>query len=311
MYDALEDRLIRTAAFDWLRQKTEEVGDVLPLETLSEGFLYRGQRVLILTRAKGIFKPEIMRLPLSIRTSTKGPYDDGFGNDGLLYYRYRGTDVNHPDNVGLRAIHERGLPLVYLHGVVPGKYLVTWPVFVVGDDPATLTFQIQVDDAEHLGLSVDHGSELMRVSDPADEGRRRYMTSLVRRRLHQRAFRERVLRAYREQCAFCRFRHAELLDAAHIVSDADELGEPLVVNGLALCKIHHAAFDRHFLGVRPDRVIEVRPDLLHETDGPTLVHAIQRLHGQSIYAPSSHAHRPDEERLARRYALFLEASRAA
>ena len=53
--------------------------------------------------------------------------------------------------------------------------------------------------------------------------------------------------------------HAELLDAAHIVPDADE-GEPVIPNGLALCKLHHAAFDRYFLGVRPDYVLQVRPD---------------------------------------------------
>ena len=39
-----------------------------------------------------------------------------------------------------------------------------------------------------------------------------------------------ALDAYRRQCAFCRLRHAELLDAA-IVPDAEE-GEPTVANGL-------------------------------------------------------------------------------
>ena len=96
--------------------------------------------------------------------------------------------------------------------------------------------------------------------------RRAYATAAVRVRLHQRAFRERVLRAYRQQCAFCRFRHPELLDAAHILPDSDPGGEPVVRNGLALCTLHHGKFDRLFLGVRPDDTIEVRPDILREED---------------------------------------------
>ena len=139
-----------------------------------------------------------------------------------------------------------------------------------------------------------------------EAGRRQYVTAAVRRRLHQRAFRERVLDAYRQQCAFCRFRHAELLDAAHIVPDADQ-GEPVVRNGLALCKLHHAAFDRHFLGVRPDYVVQVRPNLLDEQDGPTLVHGIQALHGVRISVPRNPGLRPDPQSLESRYRSFRRA----
>lgn len=43
-------------------------------------------------------------------------------------------------------------------------------------------------------------------------------------------------------------------------------GEPLVTNGLSLCKLHHAAFDRHFLTVRPDYVMEVSRSIFEEED---------------------------------------------
>ena len=91
------------------------------------------------------------------------------------------------------------------------------------------------------------------------EERRRYVTRELQVRLYQRSFRERVLRAYHSQCALCRVRHHELLDAAHIVPDR-EGGEPGVPNGLSLCKLHHAAFDKLFVGVRPNGIIEVRRD---------------------------------------------------
>jgi predicted restriction endonuclease len=35
--------------------------------------------------------------------------------------------------------------------------------------------------------------------------------------------------------------------------DADEqLGQPVISNGLPLTKIHHAAFDAHLIGIDPD-----------------------------------------------------------
>jgi len=108
------------------------------------------------------------------------------------------------------------------------------------------------------------------VSDPEQAIRRSYVTRVSKQRMHQQEFRQRVLRAYREQCAICRLRHEELLDAAHILPDGHPRGEPVVPNGLALCKLHHAAFDRNFLGLRPDLTVELRPDVLREPDGPML-----------------------------------------
>jgi putative restriction endonuclease len=120
-----------------------------------------------------------------------------------------------------------------------------------------------------------------------------------------------VINAYRRQCAFCRFRHEELLDAAHIIPDRDPGGEPRIANGLALCALHHAAFDRFFSGLRPDLVIEVRPDLLREEDGPTRVHAIQGLHGTRIALPRATVHRPDPVLVEHRYRRFRESAASA
>ncbi len=204
---------------------------------------------------------------------------------------------------------ERRLPLIYFHGIVPGKYLAAWPVFVVADDPAGLVFSVAVDDATHVGLQPVVPQTGVREN--TDSARRAYVTAAVRVRLHQRAFRERVLEAYRRQCAFCSLRHEELLDAAHIVPDAEPAGEALVRNGLALCTLHHAAFDRYFLGLRPDYVLEVRQDILEEHDGPTLVHAIQGLHGTRIIVPRQPNLQPARELVAVRYQRFRHGGVAA
>jgi hypothetical protein len=70
----------------------------------------------------------------------------------------------------------------------------------------------------------------------------------MRRRLHRPVFRATVLRAYGMRCAVCALRHAQLLDAAHIVPDRKEHGIAAARNGLALCKIHNAAYDSFVLG---------------------------------------------------------------
>jgi putative restriction endonuclease len=300
---------VRTAAFAWLADQVARHGDVLPRSVLAEGFRLDGARVP-LVGPQGIFKPQVLEgAPLSITTAPAGPYDDSFGADGLLRYRYRGIDPQHPDNRGLRLAMERHLPLVYLHGIVPGKYLAVWPVFVVADDPAALAVSVAVDDAQYVAVRPAHAHD--ELQEDADSARRAYVTAVVRARLHQRAFRERVLRAYRRQCAFCRLRHEELLDAAHIVPDTEPAGEPVVRNGIALCTLHHAAFDRYFLGLRPDYVLEVRRDILDEHDGPTLVHALQALHGSRIIVPGQPELQPARELVELRYERFRRGGVAA
>lgn len=301
MIDRLHESRVRAAAFEWLQAQTRVHDDVLPWQLLLRGFDYGGRRVPLLSQ-QGIFKPAVLDVPLSIRTSPDGPYHDAFRRDGLLEYSYRGTDLGHRDNTGLRAAMAERLPLVYFHRMVPGRYLATWPVFIVGDDPNRLIFSVAVDDATKAATTP--AGQL--VGGENVDLRREYITTLARQRLHQRAFRERVLEAYRRQCALCHLKHEELLDAAHIIPDADPEGEPVVSNGLALCRLHHSAFDKFFIGVRPDYRIEVRPDLLAEEDGPTLKHAIQGLHGKSILTPRSAELKPSAELLARRFEQFLE-----
>ncbi len=193
---------------------------------------------------------------------------------------------------------QKQAPLVYLYGVVPGRYMPCWPVYVVGDDPRGLSFTIAMDD-RRIAAARDFA-----VSEPDDAIRRSYVTRLGKQRVHQQEFRQRVLRAYREQCAICRLRHEELLDAAHILPDGHPRGEPVVPNGLALCKLHHAAFDRHVLGVRPDLTVELRPDVLREPDGPMLKYGLQGFQDARLLLPRDPPLRPNREFVEERYGMF-------
>ncbi|NLJ79642.1 MAG: HNH endonuclease, partial [Firmicutes bacterium] len=288
-----EEEQIRMAAFRWLEEQAL-LSDVFPRKILEQGFRFQGRRVTLLG-PQGIWKPKVFRsVPLSITTVPGSSYRDCF-QDGYLYYAYRGADPRHPDNVGLSTARQKGIPLIYFHGILPGRYLAAWPVFIVAENPQSLFFSVVVDDQKFIRPGVHPA---------ADDSRRRYITAAFKKRLHQKSFRLRVLEAYRSQCAFCRLRHEELLDAAHIIPDSDLEGEPLITNGLSLCKLHHAAFDRNFIGISPDYEIIVQKDLLQEIDGPMLRHGIQEIHGRKLILPKSIRQRPDRDRLAVRFEQF-------
>ena len=292
-----QSRAIRLGVFDWLRRVSLTNDNEFTRAELEQGAPVNGQRI-ILVGPQGIFKPTQMRyFPLSITTTTKGPYRDAFSKqDELLLYKYRGTDPNFHENRKLRETIGQNIPLIYFHSTIPGKYLAIWPVFIVGDNPSELTFTVAADDALQLNYPRD---------DEHPELRRAYVTREVRQRIHQQTFRERVLQAYEERCTICRLRHAPMLDAAHIIPDSNPEGEPIVANGLSMCKLHHAGYDRMFFGIRPDYSIEVRHDILEEEDGPMLRHGLQEIHDTRIHVPRSARLKPDPERLEQRYGEFV------
>jgi len=306
----LQDKLVRKATFEWLREQQAVHGDVLPRDLLLRGFQWQGRRVPLVS-AQGIFKPRVLpEIPLTITSSPNGPYEDSFADDHRLMYRYRGTEPGHRDNRGLREAMRTRTPLVYLFGLIPGRYLAVWPVFIVDDAPQELVFTVMADAQDAIRDSLERGAEAELAAE-SSEARRAYITAAVQVRVHQRSFRERVLYAYREQCAFCRLRRRELLDASHIIPDREAGGDPTVSNGLSLCKIHHTAFDRNLLGVRRDGQVRVRRDILEEQDGPMLQHGLKGLHQQRLHTPRRTRDRPDPERLAKRFEQFLEAEEAS
>jgi len=129
----------------------------------------------------------------------------------------------------------------------------------------------------------------------------------VKYRLHQHQFRFQVLSAYRHRCTICALRERSLIQAAHIVEDAHEQGAAVVRNGLALCAIHHLAYDRNVLGIDAGGVVHLASRVLEERDGPMLRQGLQDFHGQRIVQPTRAEQRPDPERLDLRFERFLAA----
>ncbi|MGH7572800.1 MAG: HNH endonuclease [Gemmatimonadota bacterium] len=294
----MNDTEVRTAAFEFLEEKSRLFEAGIPHRVLLQGFVFRGVRIPLLN-PQGIFKPAPLDLPLTIRTAYQGPYEDRLGPDGLLRYHYRKGGPRQRDNVRLRKTIEPPTPLIYLCGIDRGLYAASWPAYILFDHRAEEVFYVALEDYRLVE------SRSTTVSETHD---RAWVTRLVYRRLHQPGFRTRVLRAYEASCGVCRLRHSELLDATHILEDTHPRGDPIVPNGIALCKLHHAAYDGHILGIRPDLMIEVKKEVREEKDGPMLVHGLQGFHGETLCAPGDSRLRPDPDRLAERYEEFRQAS---
>lgn len=283
---------VRTAAFAFLNALVTRLGGIVRLEDVSR-FEYMGERLSLLDPQRGI---------RTVHSSDPcdRPYADDIGPDGYLRYKWRGSDPNHAENRALRDAMNLRLPLIWFQGVGRGAYVPIYPVWMLAEEASQHQFVVALEPAQLEEWGDPH---LRRVA----EGSAMYEPEIVNRRLHQPVFRARVILAYQRQCALCRLRHVELLDAAHIRGDA-EGGQPIIPNGIAMCKIHHAAFDADIIGVRPDYVVQVREDVLDETDGPVLTHALQELHGARLQLPGSMAARPDSRLLEERYTRFMLAS---
>jgi len=298
----VRDDDVRSSCFQQLAILCAQFGEDVPYRGgLDRGFTFRGERVPYLNYQKGIYRARAQQGPaaLSIQTSSHSPYADRATPDGYLYAYRVGTGGEH-DNAALRAAYSIQVPVVYFMGTRPGWYRPLYPYFVSDDDPGTR--QVLVTPG------VMHGPVDDQEPGPlVDELERRYAVRSVRARLHQARFRGRVLPAYRSQCAICRLKEVRLLDAAHILPDGDESGEPSISNGLSLCSIHHRAFDSNLVAVTPECTVAVSKRLLDEQDGPML-ELLKGFHGRAIELPTSRRLHPGRERLAARYERFLAAS---
>ncbi len=288
-----EEGRLRQEIFHSLARRLAESGGFLSRDELSDFAVGGGLRRRLMDRSKGIWNPSDLAATLSILSTPDGPYDDREVEGGLFRYDYRAGST-HGDNTKLRRAMELQLPLILLRKISGGPYVPVFPVYVIADDVERRQFVVAVDEALRF---LNEPSRLSEVE-------RRFAATITRRRLHQAMFRGMVVRAYEVRCAVCRLGHGELLDAAHITADSEDDGRAIVSNGLSLCKIHHAAYDRNLIGISQDYRVEVNQTLLDEVDGPMLKHGLQEMHGTTIVLPSRRIEQPDRDRLAARFQVF-------
>lgn len=304
MAESERSTLIRLAAFDHV-QGLNALHDHLTTDELNSGFTFREERIPLHNPQRGIFKPRQLEFLLSIKTVFPRPggrvwYDDQrsvhreiFESEETVEYAFMGQDPDAADNRWLREAYENRIPIIYFLGFAPGRYQAIVPTFIVDWDRHSLKAHVAFGPSDHQYQIA-----------PNTAADRRYALRDVKQRLHQRTFREAVITAYDRRCAISGLPEPRLLDAAHIIPDTDKwLGQPTVVNGLPLSKIHHAAFDTHLIGIDPDYRIHVSDQLLALDDGPML-ESLKQLNGGQIRLPRREIDRPDRDRLARRFELF-------
>lgn len=298
------DAELRNAAFREVR-RLEDVNGDLTGRDLRAGFQFDGERIPLINPQRGIFKPTQMRYLLSIRTVYPKPgariwYDDQrhvhrqiYEGDEAVDYAFMGQRADVAENRWLREAMQNAVPFIYFLGIAPGVYRALIPSFVIDWDSANLKARIAFRAEEEADLGM-----------PQTAVERRYALRQVKQRLHQASFREAVITAYGGRCALSGLREPVLLDAAHVIEDKNEqLGQPVVQNGIPLAKTHHAAFDAHLIGIDPDFKIHVSRRILDQKDGPTL-QALKGLNSNRIYLPAREKDIPDRDRLAMRFEQF-------
>jgi putative restriction endonuclease len=296
---------MRQAAFAHVRA-LNATRDHLTSADLKSGFVFAGERYPLINPQRGIFRPKEMQHLLSIRTVFPRPgakvwYDDQrrvhqqlYQSDDYVDYAFMGTDPEAADNRWLREAWQQRVPIIYFIGVAPGQFMAILPAYIGGWDAAALKARVGFGDPIQFDES--------RYPDAVPA--RRYAMRTVQQRLHQATFRQAVIAAYEGRCALSGLPEPMLLDAAHIVADKDEdLGQPVVPNGIPLTKLHHAAFDAHLIGIDADYKLHVSERLMAQRDGP-LLEALKQLDGQRIRLPARPKDRPDRDRLAARYSAF-------
>jgi putative restriction endonuclease len=296
------DARLRLAAFDWLRLRTNDGTTAITSSELAD-FTFEGEPFRLIAPMQGIWKPSRFDAALSIRTAYRPegadrPYEDMFSDDGVIHYKWRGVGPNHYENRALRAARELQSPLIWFVGVADATYLPLFPVYLAREDR----------DARAFVGTFEELRDLVFAESILEERLRRYIKVETKKRLHQPVFRATVMRGVPNKLcglldstrttAGCRAHHRRLRGSRHAS----------VRNGMALCKIHHAAVDSHILGVRPDLVVEIREDLLREHDGPMLEHGLKQRHNQKLLVlPRRRADLPDPDLLELRFHAFRAA----
>jgi putative restriction endonuclease len=276
-------------------------------------FRLNGQPAQVMDFNRGIWNPVSLGSTLSVVSDAHqgGPiwgagdrtYGDRINMDtGLLEYSFQDGDPTKGTNAKLRRAIETGMPVIVLRKYGPNFYVPIFPSYVVAEDLDRGIVFIAMDETIKVAHELGSTGSL----------KKGYVERVVQQRVHQPMFRARVMHAYtttltsgngRPACAICRLQHPELLDAAHIIADSQG-GSTEVTNGIALCKIHHAAYDENLLGISPDYQVHVNRDLLEEVDGPMLKHGIQEMHLSPLTLPKRKDDWPSQEGLDFRFEVF-------
>ena len=108
------------------------------------------------------------------------------------------------------------------------------------------------------------------------------------------AFKKYVNEAYNNQCAMCGIQ-LQLIEAAHIVPHSHEKGTDDVNNGIALCALHHTAYDRGLIYFDEEYQILInhsKMEYLEKIKLDSGYRKFQNLHFDKLQLPQNHSSFP-------------------
>jgi len=169
--------------------------------------------------------------------------------------------------------------------------------------PELFVFESTLLLAERSGYKLEQVAEI-KESDLPPPGLERQ--ALVKLRVNQNFFRDRVLSAYEFRCCVTGLANRALLTASHIVAWAkDERNRLNPRNGLCLNPLHDRAFDRHLMWIDPDLKVRFSPELHQDkTAAPDALGWLLSFEGKQLLVPPHF--RPDPELLSQHAKLAIE-----
>ena len=292
----MSDDAIRLLALNRVRELRDLWGDAIPESELAKGFRHDGD-VVLLKGPQGIFKPrQLTDGPITLMSTLGSRYEDELLNEAnTLRYDYAPLSREH-ENLGLKNLMASSKPVILLKQVKAKprpEYMVVAPLYVEGFDDRARQFILSTRADVTAPTGTQAGIVLREIQ-------RAYGETTVQTRLHQAYFRRDVLLVYRNRCCVCELRVRPLLQGAHIVPDSEAAGVAAVRNGLSLCSLHHAAYDRNIMRIRPDYTVAIEGEWLEPDDGFARV-SLSEFRGRRILVPADLSHHPDPDLLDWRF----------
>lgn len=117
---------------------------------------------------------------------------------------------------------------------------------------------------------------------------------LVKIRINQNNFRQRVLASYNEKCCITGLNVTSLLVASHIIPWAkNEIERLNPRNGLCLNSIHDKAFDKGFITLTPDYRIKLSQEILKRKKDISIQNLFLKYDNQVIILPDRYLPNPE------------------
>jgi putative restriction endonuclease len=171
------------------------------------------------------------------------------------------------------------------------------------EDPEMLVFESTKLLADKLGSSIEEVAEI-KESDLPPAGLER--EALVKLRVNQTYFRNRVLSAYEYRCCVTGLTNRILLTASHIVPWAKDPKNRLNPrNGLCLNPLHDRAFDRHLMWVDANFRVKFSPQLNRAPASSTRsLDWLLSFEGRQLQLPEQF--KPDAELLSKHASIAIQ-----